>query len=135
MGKIVKGFLIDVHEPKKSNVVVFNDTLENIYEMLNVELIDVAERQIGKHTYDIVCDDEGLLKPNYPSAFDTKGKVQFVGSLLLVNHDDEGNFASLTEEQVQEIKENFRVCVVSNDEGKPRAYGVLINVEYVGYSA
>lgn len=135
MANIVKGFLVDINNPKKSDVVVFNDTLENIYEMLNVDVIDVAERQIGKHTYDIICDDEGLLKQNYPSAFDSKGQVQLVGNLLLVNHDEEGNFASLTEEQVQEIKENFRVCVVSNNEGKPRAYGALVNVEYIDYSA
>lgn len=130
MEKIIRGFLVDVYDPSKSDVVVFHDTLENIYKMLNVELIDVTERKIGEFTYDVVCDDEGLFKdPKYPSAFNGKGEPQLVGSLLLVNHDDEGNFASLTDEQIEELKKNLHVCMIADDKGL-HFYGALNNVEY-----
>lgn len=131
MERVIKGFVVNVYDPTKTDVVVFHDKLENIYKMLDVELIDVTERQIGNFTYDIVCDDEGLFKnPAYPSAFDKSGNPQLVGNLLLVNHDDEGNFASLTDEQIETIKDNLHVCMVADENGL-HVSPALKNVEYV----
>lgn len=103
MSKIT-GFLVDV-ENSKVGVVQFEDELEEIYKILGVELIDVAVRKVGKYEYDIIADDEGLLKDSpKPSAFDSKLDVQLVGNLLFVNHDAEGNFDSLTNEQIEDLK-------------------------------
>ena len=128
MERIVRGFLVDV-EKGEAKVVVFEDKLENIYNLLNVELIDVTVRKIGRFTYDVVCDDEGLLKPNVPSAYDSKGEPCLVGSLLLVNHDDEGNFSDLTDEQILELKSKVRgAMVVENMQA--RVLQVLTGVDY-----
>ena len=131
MDKIIRGFLVDVVGDKGADVTVFADNLSNIYKMLNVDLIDVTERRIGSFTYDIVCDDERLFKPdNLPSAFNEKQEVQLVGSLLLVNHDDEGNFASLTNEQIEDLKKHLCVAMCNYKDGKTKVYKVLMGVEY-----
>lgn len=131
MDKIIRGFLVDVYGDKGAEVVTFADNLQNIYNLLDVDLIDVTERQIGNFTYDIVCDDEGLFRQdNLPSAFNGKQEVQLVGNLLLVNHDEEGNFASLTDEQIADLRNHlcFAMCNMSGD--KTRIYTVLKDVEY-----
>ena len=131
MDKIIRGFLVDVVGDKGADVTVFADNLSNIYKMLNVDLIDVTERRIGSFTYDIVCDDEVLFKPdNLPSAFNEKQEAQLVGSLLLVNHDDEGNFASLTNEQIEDLKKHLCVAMFNYKDGKTKVYKVLMGVEY-----
>jgi hypothetical protein len=128
--RFIRGFLIKVYDDVKSEVTVFEDTLENIYGLLSVDLIDVTERQIGNFTYDIVCDDEGLFVEEYlPSAYDSKCQPQLVGNLLLVNHDEEGNFASLTDEQIKDLQKQMFTCV-TEWQGKPHIYRALKNVEY-----
>lgn len=128
---LIRGFLVDVYGDRGAGVVTFVDNLQNIYNLLDVELIDVTERQIGKFTYDIVCDDEGLFKQDaLPSAFNGKQEAQLVGNLLLVNHDEEGNFASLTDEQIEDLKEHLCVAMCSMSGDKTRVYTVLKEVEY-----
>ena len=128
--RIIRGFLIRVYDDVKSEVTVFEDTLENIYGLLSVDLIDVTERQIGDFTYDIICDDEGLfVNERLPSAYNSKCEPQLVGNLLLVNHDEEGNFTSLTDEQIEDLKKHLFVCVTEWKE-KVHVYHALKGVEY-----
>lgn len=128
--RLVKGFLIDVYGDRGCNELVFHDTLENIYKILDVETIDVAVRKIGNFTYDIICDDEGLLKDSLPSAVTGKDEVQLVGNLLLVNHDEEGNFTSLTDEQIEDLGKHLVMAMMAY-KGDTRVYGLLKDVEYV----
>ena len=128
--RLVKGFLIDVYGDRGCNELVFHDTLENIYKILDVETIDVAVRKIGNFTYDIICDDEGLLKDSLPSAVTDKDEVQLVGNLLLVNHDEEGNFTSLTDEQIKDLGKHLVMAMMAY-RGDTRVYGLLKGVEYV----
>ena len=39
-----------------------NPTLKNYYEMLNCDLIDIVKIQFGGKAYDVICDDEALLR-------------------------------------------------------------------------
>jgi hypothetical protein len=128
--RLVKGFLIDVYGDRGCNELVFHDTLENIYKILDVETIDVAVRKIGNFTYDIIYDDEGLLKDSLPSAVTDKDEVQLVGNLLLVNHDEEGNFTSLTDEQIEDLGKHLVMAMMAY-RGDTRVYGLLKGVEYV----
>ena len=85
-------------------VVRFEPKLEWYYENLECEYIDIQERWIGGNLYDIVCDDEGLLKEEViPSACDSTGQAVFCGNLLICHHDGEGNETGLTEEEVNEL--------------------------------
>lgn len=128
--RLVKGFLIDVYGDRGCNELVFHDTLENIYKILDVKTIDVAVRKIGNFTYDIICGDEGLLKDSLPSAVTDKDEVQLVGNLLLVNHDEEGNFTSLTDEQIEDLGKHLVMAMMAY-RGDTRVYGLLKGVEYV----
>lgn len=128
--RLVKGFLIDVYGDRGCNELVFHDTLENIYKILDVETIDVAVRKIGNFTYDIICDDEGLLKDSLPSAVTDKDEVQLVGNLLLVNHNEEGDFTSLTDEQIKDLGKHLVMAMMAY-RGDTRVYGLLKGVEYV----
>lgn len=127
--RLVKGFLVDVYGDRGCNELMFHDTLENIYKILDVETIDVAVRKIGNFTYDIICDDEGLLKDSLPSAVTANDEVQLVGNLLLVNHDEEGNFTSLTDEQIKDLGKHLVMAMMAY-KGDTRVYGLLKDVEY-----
>ena len=128
--KIIRGFLIDVYGGRGCKELVFLDTLEDIRKILDVEMIDVAVRKIGNFTYDIICDDGGLLKDSLPSAVTEKDEVQLVGNLLLVNHDEEGNFTSLTDEQIEDLGKHLVMAMMAY-KGDTRVYGLLKGVEYV----
>ena len=98
----IRGFLITENEVR---VAEFVPSLENYYKMLDCTLIDIATRKIGAHYYDIICDDEGLLKENFRvTALNSNKEVMLVGNLLIVNHDNEGNEAGLTDKDIEEIE-------------------------------
>jgi len=65
---------------------------------------------------DLVCNEEGKLlglMPNrYLTTKDTKERFDLIaGTCFLVSFDDEGNFASLTDEQIEKIKSEYRVTI------------------------
>lgn len=99
---MIKGVLLDI-ENNEAKVVEFEPTLENYYGMLHCDTIDIVSKSIGYNRshreYDIVCDDEGLLKDgNKISAIDNLGRPQLVGSLLVVGlADGEGCETSLSD--------------------------------------
>ena len=109
MANIVTGVLVDVTRTGNVGKVVFEDTIENIYKLLDVDLIDVATRKVGDKVYDFVVDDEGLLKGGaIPSVFDKDQQPMLVGNALILNCDDEGNFASLTDEDFENLQTHLR---------------------------
>ena len=65
---------------------------------------------------DLVCNEEGKLMGLRPNRvlMDKKTKQRYdllVGNFFLVSFDDEGNFKSLTDEQIDKIKSEFRVTI------------------------
>lgn len=80
--------------------------LEEYYKLLDVDLIDIVERKIGDTYFDIILDDEGLLKDSPTvTAVNTDFKEYLVGSLLLCHTDGEGAEAPITEEDIETIKQ------------------------------
>ena len=115
MANKIKGLLVDVTRTREIKEVEFDDTLENIYKILDVDCIDVAVRKVGNHAYDFIVDDEGLLKGDaIPSIFDSEQKPQLVGNALIVNSNEEGDFTSLTEEQVADLKSHIGTIIVDD---------------------
>lgn len=111
-------------------VVQFEPKLEWYYKHLECQYIDIAEREIGGVIYDIICDDEGLLVENpIPTACDHNGRPMLFGNLLICHHDDEGNETGLTEEEAENIVENFSAGAIVN--GEP--IHLLACVEYPRY--
>lgn len=104
MPKMIKGILI---KEDKVEIVKVENSLIELYKLLDCDLIQVVERKIGNKVYDIICDEEGLLKPNFQSAICTNYTENLYGNILIVNHDDEGNFTSLDDDEIIDINKSI----------------------------
>lgn len=81
------------------------DDLDCFYETLDCDTIDIVTRKIGGKCYDIICDDEALLKPcPVPSATGSHGAMLFNKLLVCGQADDEGELTSLTDEDIEHLK-------------------------------
>lgn len=100
--RVVKVSVDGVIEEK----VIKND-LDTLYEEIGCRFIDVAVRKIGNKDFDLIVDDEGLLKENpictCVSLHYRWAKPQLVGNVIICNHNEEGEFTSLTKEEIEMI--------------------------------
>lgn len=116
--KLLRGIFFN---PQKNElkVKVFSNTLDEIYRLINCDCITTAVRRIGGHRVVIVCDDEGLLKPNNDVAIVTIGDrtndvvEQIVGNVLIVGEGDE-DFISLTEEEIEDVLDASKIATYDN---------------------
>lgn len=92
--------------------------LDDYYKYCDCDIIDVVQRTIGGKVYDIVCDDEGLLKANpIISAISSKMEPMLVGNLLIFGQANfDGEFTPLTDSDVEHIKNNAYVYVGDDNE-------------------
>lgn len=82
------------------------EDLDDYYEVLECETIDIVVRKIGGEAYDIICDDKGLLKDDPKiSAVSPEGRVMLVGNLIFARHNDQGETISLTNDDMDQIRE------------------------------
>ena len=66
------------------------DKLNEYYRYLDCHCIDMATIDVDGHAYDVVCDDEALLRhPLVPSLYISEEQV-FFGNLAFVKIDEEG---------------------------------------------
>lgn len=76
-----------------------HNTLKNFYSFIQCSTIDITQC----HGIDVICDDEGLLKPHHPSLIivDDSGKMvgYLAGALIFAGHDQEGETISLSYDQ------------------------------------
>lgn len=86
-----------------AELIDLEDELSELYRVLECEHIDIVNRALGGVIFDIVLDDEGLLKANETGALPTSwwqkegytpNHEGLFGNLLLAHHDDEGNLTS-----------------------------------------
>ena len=85
------------------------DTLETWYDLLNCTCIDITSRRIDGQYYDIVCDDEGLLKSGaIVSAASESGDPMLVGNLAIVNCNEEGELVGLTANDVKKVRNQVK---------------------------
>jgi len=94
---------------KTTKTVNVND-LEDYYKLIGCRVIDIVSRKIGKKWYDIIVDDEGLLKEDpIISAIDDYGRVMLVGSLIICGLADmEGELTDLSDNDVKYIKNRIQ---------------------------
>lgn len=122
----IKAFLIDVIGGN-SRVVEIENKLEDYYRELHCELIDIQSRKVGKKVFDIICDDEGLMKEdNKISAIDNLGAPMFVGNLLVVNCKD-GVETGLEDDEIEYVRDRVQKLCTRNF---PEGYEMLTQVEY-----
>lgn len=103
----MRGLLIDVWNNEIREVEA--STLDEYYKLIGCDTIDIAYYKIGSRYYNIICDDEGLLKDSVRvSAFDKRMRPILVGNLLISGDtDDNGGLTSLTDSDIMQIKEKI----------------------------
>ena len=76
------------------------DKLNEYYRYLDCHCIDMATIGVDGHAYDVVCDDEALLRsPLIPSLYISEEQV-FFGNLAFVKIDEEGAPVGLDREDM-----------------------------------
>lgn len=113
----------------KNNIVreaSVND-LEDYYRLIDCRCIDIVNREIDGKRYDIVCDDEALLKNDIClSAVDMDGNPMLIGNLIVAGEADEnGELTDLTDDDITHIKGNiYKLKTVKNVDGNYMVYGL-----------
>jgi len=108
MTKTITGVLID---PEKgiAEVRTIEKSLPSYYALLRCTCIDIVSRNIGARTFDIICDDEGLLCDQpWPSAVDNVGRGMLYGPLFIVRFDGRNDVTSLPELEAEIILSRVR---------------------------
>lgn len=105
----LKGLLIkaDIEGNKIETKVMETSELRDFYKMLECSVIAITDRKIGDKSYNIVCDDEGLLKEERIPTFcsvNKEGLVNefIVGNIFICNNEGE-ELIDLTDEDIKEI--------------------------------
>ena len=117
--KKITGILVDVHNGVAQKATI-EKSLDSYYKALNCDCIDIVSRRIDGQLFDIICDDEALLKVNpRPSAMHTDGHVALCGNLFIVNNDCEGDVCSIREGQADHVIRNVKTLYTRRGEHWP----------------
>ena len=103
----MKSILLDTNT--KEVKIVDPQGLQDYYDMIGCNCIDIVTRKIGRNYYDIICDDNGLLNDDpLISAIDDLGRVMLVGSLIICGlADSEGELTDLSDNDIRYIKKRI----------------------------
>lgn len=113
MGKRVKGILITPHLKQDDIdykvVTLYSPTmLEQLYEKLHTDCVEVIYRRICNIPIEIWCDEEGKLKRDpivVGTGISQRGECVevLVGTIFICATSDKGSSISLTDEQIETI--------------------------------
>lgn len=123
----MKGLLLDLNE-NKTKVVEANN-LQDYYDLIGCNLIEIVNRKIGRKRFEIVCDEEGTFvsEPKI-SAIDNWGAPMFVGSLLICGQtDEEGELTDLSTNDIDYIQKRI---IEMRTHNHPEGYLMLTQCEY-----
>jgi hypothetical protein len=99
----ITGILVDVKAGVARKATI-EKSLDGYYKALNCDCIDVVTRRIGGQRFDIICDDEALLKAFIkPSAVDKDNHPMLFGNLFVVNFNGKDDVCSLREGQIEHV--------------------------------
>lgn len=88
------------------------DSLQRYYELIDCRCIDIVERKVGGRWFDIICDDEALLKEDLcVTAMDKNGESMLCGNLIFCHHDEDGDLVGLEDGDEEVLLSKFRLAV------------------------
>lgn len=123
----MRGLLIDVinNEVKEVSITEYTD----YYPLIQCETFDIVDRGIGDQRFNLVCDDEGLLKPDpVISVLDQADLRMLVGNIVVTGPVDiNGDLESLSDQDIQLIKSFIEEV---SDFGENGQHPVLTRVKY-----
>ena len=124
----MKMLMLDV--VNKDVKMVEANGLDDYYKIIGCRTINIIHRRIGDVEVEIVLDDEGaLVEHPKVSAIDIDGTPMLYGNLLVASGrvTDDGELTELTEEELDEIKEN--VAMITTSVYK-EPYPVFVEMDY-----
>lgn len=128
--KMITGYFLDPTNPRASGVRTIPATLEAYYDLLGCSCIDIVSRKIGTRNFDIVCDDEALLRDDpIPSAVSHGLDPVLYGALFVAKFDGVDDLTSLTDDDAEYIAEHRRGLSLVHD-GELTPIAVLCHVSY-----
>lgn len=113
------------------HVIEMEQELDDYYKYTECDIIDIVFATIGKKNYDIIVDDEGLLKsePIF-TAFAQGSQTMLAGTIVVVGSNGRGGFKSLTANDIANITE----CIKdTTDFGHPQIGTSLLEFEYANF--
>ena len=125
----IRGFLVDP-ENNTAEERVIEKSLDSYYSLLRCDTIDIVSRSIGGKRYDIICDDEALLKaPAYASALDSGGHPALFNALFVVKFDGRDDVTDLNDEDINNVG-NHLTAVMTMLDDDIISYCLLEGVDY-----
>ncbi len=121
----IKVVILDALKGEHSFKTIDNN-LHSFYQLLNCDTIEVVERKINGAYYDIILDEEFLLKVDNgedlkPSIAVFKNKNELselhFGNAFICKHNDDGDFESLNNNEAYQILKTI-VVICDNDGNK-----------------
>ena len=77
-----------------------DNVLQDLYKVLNCELVTCTEIEVNGKFFDVWSDDEALLKTNPAPNLYIDDNLIIFGSVVLAKSDEEGGFVGLEREDV-----------------------------------
>ena len=118
-GLLIKG--LDVTEVQANG-------LEDYYRLMEIDCIDIVVREINGKRYDIICDDEALLKEQpIPTMFNTEKQPIIFGNIIIAGlADGYGEMTDLTDEDIDRIIDSIGVVRLVDG----RKFACVLDVKY-----
>ena len=101
------GLLLDLNNNETK--VIEANSLQDYYDLIGCNLIEIVSRKIGRKRFDVICDEEGTFaaEPKI-SAIDNLGTPMFVGNLIICGQaDEEGKLTDLSSRDINYIKKRI----------------------------
>ena len=129
-GKI-RAVFVDVYGSERAEVIWVKPELEEYYQLLQCHTIDMPMRNIGGKSFQIICDDEGLLKSDYRvSAFGkSTHEPMLAGNILICQYDGKEDVVGLTEEETIFVMNHVRKLKISYN-GCPESWQIIKDMSY-----
>lgn len=126
----IKGFII--RKNGSYGMVEMDKTLSSYYKHCDCTCIDVVFANIGPKNYDLVVDDEGLLKNDVKfTAYTTHSKVKLAGNILVFGNDGRGGFKSITKNDIRNLLNHIKDVSVF---GVDNFAQYMLEFEYAHYN-
>ena len=127
MKNTITGVLVDSFQRRADRAEIPAE-LSSYYAALDCRCIDIVSRTIGGKRFDIICDDEGLMREDCRiSAFDRNWQPMLCGSLFVCKHNSEGEEVSLTDREIAHV---LRHVATIPTRRYPDGVTALTRVEY-----
>lgn len=97
----IKMLLWDVERKELINIIIEKNSkgyllLNQLHHFLNCETITMVSKRISGEYYDIICDDEALLKSDYILSLFNNVEPELAGNLIFTKSDKNGENIGLT---------------------------------------